>query len=402
MVRDHRGRLAALAAHLRVSSAAATNEAVEEYRAHGLEWSGPAERLLPPTQDISCADNYAIPDPPQRGPGGRDANSPLGKQVQGYAKHAPHPIFDPRTQFEEAFHFYQENGFVVIPLLSEQEVAELNVVCDEWTMQPDRITLQGQGDLVFPLVHYPEVDSTVVHPNQKALIGRILGGWEHARMIEFNYRGWDPKRHAHDLGMTYHPDCAAGISLQEYSTRQPYGPPDNLLSFFYLTDVDVSTPCFSVVPKSRRAANIQELKGLLGDEYCEVPILGPAGSCCIMDANIIHTRLDPIDPKGEPKGRRIFHHVFANARLLENADGTPRTPNVPLGIAESMFSRGVAGPRLTESADLETRRLYSWWSSTQHSWKAAGYDPDFIGDPKAARGPTRGTFSHPGPYQQEE
>ena len=39
-------------------------------------------------------------------------------------------------------------------------------------------------------------------------------------------------------------------------------------------------------------------------------------------------------------------------------------------------------------------QLYSWWTSTQHEWKAAGYDPDFIGDPKAARGPTRGKYSH--------
>ena len=100
-------------------------------------------------------------------------------------------------------------------------------------------------------------------------------------------------------------------------------------------------------------------------------------------------------------GRRIFHHVFANARLLENADGTPRTPNIPLGITQAMYSRGVHGPRLTESAVPEVRRLYSWWSSTQHEWKAAGYDPDFIGDPKVARGPTLGIFSHPGPYKQE-
>ena len=43
-----------------------------------------------------------------------------------------------------------------------------------------------------------------------------------------------------------------------------------------------------------------------------------------------------------------------------------------------------------------------WWSSTQHKWKATGYDPDFIGDPKAARGATRGVFSHPGSYKQPE
>ena len=97
-----------------------------------------------------------------------------------------------------------------------------------------------------------------------------------------------------------------------------------------------------VIPKSRRTANIQQLKEKLGDAYCEVAIHGPAGSCCLMDANIIHTRLDPLNPDGAPSaqkhitvgGRRIFHHVFANARRLENADGTPRTPNLPLGITQ--------------------------------------------------------------------
>ena len=120
-----------------------------------------------------------------------------------------------------------------------------------------------------------------------------------------------------------------------------------------------------------------------------------------MDANCIHTRLDPLNPDVEPNGRRIFHHVFANARLLENADGSPRTPNVPLGITQSMYSRGVHGPRLTESPDPEIRRLYSWWSSTQHEWKEAGYDPEFIGDPKAWRGPSPLEFSHPGPFGKD-
>ena len=86
-------------------------------------------------------------------------------------------------------------------------------------------------------MHYPEVDFTVTHLSQKPLVSRILGGWEHARLIEFN-TVWDPDRHEADRGMTYHPDCAEGISLQEYSTRVPYGPPDNLLTFMYLTDVD--------------------------------------------------------------------------------------------------------------------------------------------------------------------
>ncbi len=63
--------------------------------------------------------------------------------------------------------------------------------------------------------------------------------------------------------------------------------------------------------------------------------------------------------------------------------------------------RGLAGPRLTESDDPAIRRLYSYWSPTQHEWAQSGYAPDFISDPKAARGPTRGRYKHPGPYKQD-
>jgi hypothetical protein len=288
-----RRRLARLARHVAAGHEFGTTEKVEEYRALGLQWAAP-ERLPPPTDDVRSADAFAIPDPAQTGEGGRDANSPLGALTQGFAEYGKHPIFDPRTQEDEAFEFYQRNGYCVIKMFSEQEVVELNAVCDEICSYPERITLSGQGDLVFPLVHYPEVDYTVTHPSQKPLVSRIMGGWEHVRMVEFNYRGWDPVRHDADRGMVYHPDCSAGISLAEYSTRVPYGPPDNLLTFMYLTDVNETTPAFSVVPKSRRCANMRELKEKLGDEYCEVPIMGPAGSACIMDANMIHTRLDPL------------------------------------------------------------------------------------------------------------
>jgi hypothetical protein len=39
-------------------------------------------------------------------------------------------------------------------------------------------------------------------------------------------------------GMTYHPDA----NNPDRFTRQPYGPPDYVSAFFYLTDVNESTP----------------------------------------------------------------------------------------------------------------------------------------------------------------
>ena len=64
------------------------------------------------------------------------------------------------------------------------------------------------------------------------------------------------------------------------------------------------------------------------------------------------------------------------------------------------FARGLVPRHLAESADPDVRRLYSLWSDTQHEWAATGYDPDFVSDPKAARGPTRGIYLNPGHYKQ--
>lgn len=79
-----------------------------------------------------------IPDPrydPERAGAaegkGRPGNMPRGQELQGYGIMGSHPPpFDPIAQAEEAFAFYQENGYVVVNSLSQQEVADLNVVCD--------------------------------------------------------------------------------------------------------------------------------------------------------------------------------------------------------------------------------------------------------------------------------
>eukprot|EP01052_Picozoa_sp_SAG31_P025056 SAG31_NODE_2172_length_6259_cov_2.500162_3_plen_99_part_00 len=83
--------------------------------------------------------------------------------------------------------------------------------------------------------------------------------------------------------MGFHPDdCSGGLlTLDQRQSRVPYGPPDMLSAFVYLTDTDHTTPCFAVVPKSRRIDNMALLKDTLGDEYAEVPIVGPG------DANSI-------------------------------------------------------------------------------------------------------------------
>ncbi len=331
--------------------------------------------------------------------GGRAGNTPReGKQGFGIIKHHP-PPFDPVTQLDEAFAFYEAHGYVVVSQLSADEVDELNGVCDAFHAERgSEIDVPRQGQLFFPLLNFPEFDMTVFHPRTLPLVGRILGGVEHARHIEFNYRAWQPI--TSDYGMAYHPDdCSGGeLTLQQRQSRQPYGPPDMLSTFTYLTDVDRTTPAFAVVPKSRRTHNIQQLRDALGDEYCEVPIWGAAGTCCIVDRSTIHTRLDPLEEdQSKQRSRRILHHVFARAGELRNADGSLRTGNgKPLALTDWAFSRGLVPERLAMSDDPAVARMFSVWSTRQEEWMATGYSDDFVSDPKSARGPTRGAYRNGG------
>ena len=192
--------------------------------------------------------------------------------------------------------------------------------------------------------------------------------------------------------MTYHPDdCSGGLlTLQQRQSRRPYGVADMAMHFTYLTDVDETTPSFAVVPKSRRIDNIQQLKEMLREEYTEVPILGKAGTTCICDRSLIHTRLDPLEKdESKQRSRRIIHHVFARAGEIRNADGSLRTGNgQPLEVIDWAFSRGLAPQRLVHSDDPEVARMFSLRPSHQREWMATGFDPDFVSDPKSARGPT--------------
>ena len=63
-------------------------------------------------------------------------------------------------------------------------MTDLNAVCDEFVHdRGEEIDVPGQGQLVFPLLEYPEFDFTVVHPNTLPLVQRILGGKDIPRLI---------------------------------------------------------------------------------------------------------------------------------------------------------------------------------------------------------------------------
>ena len=221
-------------------------------------------------------------------------------QLQGYGILGKHPIpFDtgsPR-EFDKALDFYKQNGFVVVQALSPNEVTALNAATDNWVRERgSEIDFPGQGQLFFPLLAYPECDITTAHPKVFPLLSKIFGGEEHIRHVEFNWRGWpssDPDAPG-PRGMQFHPDTDGNTADGDVTrfTRVPYGVPNFVSTFYYLTDVDDTTPAFCAVPKSRRAATLMDAREQLGDDYAEVPIRGPAGTCCIIDyATVSRTQI---------------------------------------------------------------------------------------------------------------
>ena len=92
----------------------------------------------------------------------------------------------------------------------------------------------------------------------------------------------------------------------------------------YLTDVTPETPAFAVVPDSRRFDTLAEAREALED-YHEVPLYAPAGTCILYDNATFHTRLDgtaePSLPRRTLQLRRsvFLLHLFCGAGFSATA-----------------------------------------------------------------------------------
>ena len=100
-------------------------------------------------------------------------------QGLGIRAAAQPPIFNPQSQHDEAFEFWQEHGFVVVAALSVQEVAEMNAAADEGWLK-HYAHEQGELMVFYPLLDYPEVDKFCNHENTMPLISQMLVSTRHA------------------------------------------------------------------------------------------------------------------------------------------------------------------------------------------------------------------------------
>ena len=119
------------------------------------------------------------PTPPLPGSPAAAAGQFVGNDEQGFGIRAIEqpPVFDPRTQHDEAFAFWQDQGFVVVTALDEAEVAEMNAAADDgWLV--DYEAHPGELMVFYPLLDYPAVDKFVKHESTMPLISQMLGGWE--------------------------------------------------------------------------------------------------------------------------------------------------------------------------------------------------------------------------------
>ena len=298
----------------------------------------------------------------------------LASQGFGRIAHEVSHTFDPDAGHTAAYDYFAENGYVVLhDCLAKGEVEHLNEFYDR--TQSERPESWGLGDkrkphhrgqgLIFsqPLLDYPELDPYTRHPSSSPIVAAILGGHEHVRFSEFNFRETPPS--AGIGAMNFHHDA----TVLDRFDRTPYMPCDWLCAVHYLTDVDIQTPAFCVVPRSNQFESLKDAYDSLGSDYREVPIYGAAGTCVLYDTAIYHTRLD-----GDGvTGRRTWHQNYARGGWLPSA--LPTTNRYIRPPSPALTNWNLFPERLALHADPQTRLFFSHWNTAQCEWVASGFDP---------------------------
>jgi len=283
--------------------------------------------------------------------------------------------FDP-TDVDAAYSFFAENGYVVLAnCLDAVEVAHLNEFFDRtqsenpyvWGLGEKRKPHHRNQGLIFsqPLLDYPELDPYTQHPSSNAVVSKILGGKDAVRFSEFNFRE-TPENAGHGK-MNFHHDRAAEDRLE----REPYMPCDWLCAIHYLTDVEPDAPCFCVVPRSRKYVTLKDAFEAQGEDYCEVPIRGPKGTCVLYDTATYHTRLDG---DGSLR-RRTWHQYYARGGWIKSTlpGKTNRYARAPSPV---LTDWNLFPERLAMHPDPATRLFFSHWNTAQCEWVASGFSDD--------------------------
>jgi hypothetical protein len=293
----------------------------------------------------------------------------------GHIRRDAAPAFDPADEIDAACAFFEQQGFVVLShCLDASELVHLNEFFGRtqaerpaaWGLSEKRKPHHRNQGLIFsqPLLDYPELDPYTRHPSSFPVVARLMGGEEHVRFSEFNFR--ETPEGAGPGAMNFHHDAVQADRF----TRTPYMPCDWLCAIHYLSDVTPGSPCFCVVPNSSRYETLKEAFEALGDDYCEAPIYGPAGTCVLYDTATFHTRLDG---DGEMM-RRTWHQYYARGGWLRSA--LPTTTRYVRAPTPVLTDWNLFPERLAMSPDPKIRLFFSHWNTAMGEWAARGFDPE--------------------------
>jgi ectoine hydroxylase-related dioxygenase (phytanoyl-CoA dioxygenase family) len=224
--------------------------------------------------------------------------------------------------------FFEKNDYCVIPgALSRDEIDRLNAAIDRGrAASPDLWSRGARSQSVQCLLERPEFDSLLRHPSFFGLANAILDGEmvfsEFSVMIRAG--GQKPGVEGWHRDFMPNPKHRLGVTA--------------LSAIFYLTDVDRETARYALIPGShaREDAPKPIAEGSTDFEN-EAEMLGPAGTCILVNAGIWHCG----KWGAGPRERRTVHLYFQPASL-------PQASN------HSVFPR-----RLWDVSDAEQRRFFS-------------------------------------------
>lgn len=304
----------------------------------------------------------------------RSGDPDIAAQGFGRISDAAPPHFEPIDELDAACAFFEQHGFVVLPdCLEQAELEYLNAFYDrtqaevpeKWGFDRRKPHHREQGLILSqPLLDYPALDDYICHPRSYPVVCQLLGGEEHVRFAEMNFR--EAPANAGRGNMNFHHDRVIADRL----LREPYHPVDYLCRIHYLTDTDPGTPAFCVVPGSNRFDTLSEVFEAQGRDYREVPIYGPAGTCILYDSATFHTRLDG-DGK---KPRRTWHQYFARGGWLRSS--LPTTNRYVRAPSPALTDWNLFPERLVFHDNPAIRRLFSHWNTAQGEWVASGFSED--------------------------
>ena len=320
-----------------------------------------------------------------------------GATASGTASDAVTPFDAPSADPAVVAAHVDRHGYcVLVGALSPAELAHVNGWVDDslaripmtWSMIASGGLAGARAEYMHPLLddHGAALDGYTRHANILPVAQALLGG--EACFTQFDFRqspgGLELRNDLHhDVG-------SARTSAAETIAARPFGRHDTLCSIVYLTDVDGTTPAFSVVPGSHRVpvwpapgapqrsaeedaamyeqcmasggvalwrtdSEEKQVREALGsdDAMAAVRLHAPAGSCVIYDVSLFHGRAAGGDAQST---RRTMHQYYGRQS---------GAPNIPWNLLPQ---------RLYEHPDPKIRSFYSNVTPVQAAFAESGYD----------------------------